>query len=44
MDPNSDIGKWLHIIFGLLLLLTYIITSEVDDSIFENLMSIQTLS
>jgi len=40
MDPNSEIGKWLHLIFGLSLLPS----CEVDDCFVEYLMSIQLLS
>jgi len=40
MDPNSEIGKWLHLIFGLSLLPS----SEVDDCFVEDLMSTQPLS
>jgi len=40
MDPNSENGKWLHLIFGLSLLPS----NEVDDCFVEDLMSIQPLS
>jgi hypothetical protein len=40
IDPNSEIGKWLHLIFGLSLLPS----SEVDDCFVEDLMSIKPLS
>lgn len=40
MVLNSDIGKWLHLIFGLLLLPA----GEVDDCFVEKLISIQPLS
>jgi len=36
MNPNSEIGKWLHLIFGLSLLPS----SEADDYFVEDLMSI----
>jgi len=40
IDPNSEIGKWLHyLIFGLSLLPS----SEVDDCFVEDLMSIKPL-
>jgi len=40
MDPNSEIGKLLHVIFGHLLLLS----NEVDNCFVKDLMSIQPLS
>jgi len=40
IDPNSENGKWLHLIFGLSILSS----SEVENCFVEDLLSIQPLS
>lgn len=40
MDPNLEIVKWIHLIFGFLLLSS----NDIEDCFTENLKSIQHLT